>query len=466
MHDISQVLEGEEKMGRIEGTFIFPHPPIMVKEVGMGEAERVASSIDGAMKASERIAGIKPDTIVIITPHGTMLSDAMTITSDEKLTGSLSRFGASGVKLSFDNDLELVDKIMEQADKKGTYCIPMHEDVKKTYRLEPGLDHGTIVPLYFVNKKYNNFKLVHITYSLLPRDQHYKLGIAIRDAAAELDRKIVVIASGDLSHRLIEGAPAGFSPRGKEFDKKFIEFIEAGEVRKLLSMPAEFLESAGECAYNSAVVLMGCLDGCSVKGEILSYEGPFGVGYCIAELYAGAYGDKKIEKSSDPYVKLAVDTLETYIKTGKQIVVPSGLPDELLTGKAGVFVSLKKYGELRGCIGTIAPTTQNIAMEIIQNAVSAGTRDPRFSPVEEEELPDLVYSVDVLHEPEPIRSKEELDVKRYGVIVKSGFRSGLLLPNLEGVDTVDYQVDIALKKAGIKSNEHYRMERFEVVRHY
>ena len=453
-------------MGKIAGTFIFPHPPIMVEEVGKGEAKKVASSIEGALEASGRIADIKPDTIIIITPHGMLLKDAMTIASDERLEGSLESFGAAGVNLSYDNDLELVDKIMEQADKKGTYCIPMQEDVKKTYRLEPGLDHGAMVPLYFVNKKYKNFKLVHITYSLLSREQHYKLGIAIRDAITELDRKVVVIASGDLSHRLTKNAPAGFNPRGSEFDKKYIELIRAGEVRELLSMSDELLESAGECAYNSTVVLMGCLDGCSVKGEILSYEGPFGVGYCIAELNAEACESKKKEKSSDPYVKLAIDTLETYIMTGKQIPVPKDLPAAMLTERAGVFVSLKKYGELRGCIGTIGPTTKSIALEIIQNAISAGTRDPRFSPIEEEELSELVYSVDVLGEPEPIVSKMELDVKKYGVIVRSGRRSGLLLPNLEGVDTVDYQADIALQKAGIRNDESYEMERFEVIRHY
>ena len=464
--EISEVLEGEEKMGKIAGTFIFPHPPIMVEEVGRDEAKRVSSSIDGALEASERIAVMKPDTIVIITPHGTLLKDAMTIASDERLEGSLARFGAAGVKLSFDNDLELIDKIMEQADKKGTYCIPMHENVKKTYRIDPGIDHGAMVPLYFVNKKYKNFKLVHITYSLLSREQHYKLGIAIRDAVSELDRKVVVIASGDLSHRLRSDAPAGFDPRGSEFDESFIELIKAGEVKKLLSMTADLLEAAGECAYNSTVVLMGCLDGCSVRGEVLSYEGPFGVGYCIAEIHADACEDKKQEKSSDPYVKLAIDTLETYVMTGKQIPIPEDLPVEMLTERAGVFVSLKKYGELRGCIGTIVPTTINIASEIIQNAVSAGTRDPRFFPVEKEELPDLVYSVDVLGEPEPIKSKEELDVKKYGVIVRSGHRSGLLLPNLEGVDTIDYQVTIALQKAGIRNSESYEMKRFEVIRHY
>lgn len=453
-------------MGKIAGTFIFPHPPIMVEEVGKGEARRVAGTVGGALEAAGRIAGIKPDTIVIITPHGTLLKDAMTIAADKSLEGSLARFGAAGVKFSFDNDLELVDKIMEQADKKGTYCIPMQEDVKRTYRLEPGLDHGAMVPLYFVNKKYNGFKLVHINYSFLSRDQHYRLGVAIRDAVRELERNVVVIASGDLSHRLTQDAPAGFDPRGSEFDDKYMKLIKAGEVRELLSMPDDLLEAAGECAYNSTVVIMGCLDGCNVKGEILSYEGPFGVGYCIAQLHAGACERKKEPESSDPYVKLAVDTLETYVRTGKQIHIPENLPDEMLSERAGVFVSLKKFGELRGCIGTIAPTTINIAMEIIQNAISAGTRDPRFFPVEEDELSDLVYSVDVLKEPEPIKSKEELNVKKYGVIVRNGRRSGLLLPNLEGVDTVDYQVDIALQKAGIRSSEPYEMERFEVIRHY
>jgi AmmeMemoRadiSam system protein A/AmmeMemoRadiSam system protein B len=463
---IYEASEGGKRMGKIAGAFIFPHPPIMVEEVGESETKKVSDTVAGALEASERIAEIKPDVIILITPHGAMLEDAMAIAADERLQGSLARFGAPGTKLSFDNDLELADKIMEQADKKQVYCIPIHEDVKKTYRVEPGMDHGAIVPLYFVSKKHRHFKLVHITYSLLSREQHYKFGIAIRDAVAELDRRAVIIASGDLSHRLIKNAPAGFDPRGAEYDKKYMKIIREGDVTGLLSMPAGFLEAAGECAYNSTVVLMGCLDGCSLKGEVISYEGPFGVGYCVAEIQSEVCTDKKKVISSDPYVQLAIDTLETYVRTGRKIDVPEGLPDEMKTRRAGVFVSLKKYGELRGCIGTIRPTTKNIALEIIQNAISAGTGDPRFLPVEESELSELVYSVDVLGEPEPITTKEELDVKRYGVIVRSGYKSGLLLPNLEGVDTVDYQVSIALQKAGIRPGEPYKMERFEVVRHY
>ena len=130
-----------------------------------------------------------------------------------------------------------------------------------------------------------------------------------------------------------------------------------------------------------------------------------------------------------------------------------------------MFVSLKKDGRLRGCIGTISPAAENIAAEILTNAVSAGIGDPRFDPVEEDELPELVYSVDVLGEAEPISGMDELDPKRYGVIVNKGHRRGLLLPNLEGVDTVRQQVDIALQKAGIRREESYTLERFEVVRH-
>ena len=137
----------------------------------------------------------------------------------------------------------------------------------------------------------------------------------------------------------------------------------------------------------------------------------------------------------------------------------------MLKNKAGTFVSIKKNGELRGCIGTIMPTKANIALEIISNAISSGTRDPRFNAVKMDELDSLSYSVDVLLEPEPIDSIKDLDVKKYGVIVRSGFRSGLLLPNLEGVDTPEEQVSIALQKAGISFREDFTMERFEVLRY-
>ncbi|MHB1485061.1 MAG: AmmeMemoRadiSam system protein A [Saccharofermentanales bacterium] len=175
--------------------------------------------------------------------------------------------------------------------------------------------------------------------------------------------------------------------------------------------------------------------------------------------------DANVRENESEYVTLAREALESYVKKHKAITVPDWFPEKSADFRAGVFVSLKKRGLLRGCIGTISPTQKNVAEEIIKNAISSGTQDPRFEPVNEDELEELVYSVDILRSPEMIHSLDELDVKRYGVIVSKGFRRGLLLPDLEGVDTPAEQVSIALRKAGISSDEAFEMERFEVVRY-
>jgi AmmeMemoRadiSam system protein A len=165
-----------------------------------------------------------------------------------------------------------------------------------------------------------------------------------------------------------------------------------------------------------------------------------------------------------PLVKLAIEAIETYIKERRVIEPPEETTPEMAV-KAGVFVCLKKEGELRGCIGTFLPTAENVAAEIIKNAISAATEDPRFNCVGGGELECLDYSVDVLSAPEPVKSLSELDPKKYGVIVSAGGRRGLLLPDLAGVDTVDMQVSIAKSKAGIGLTEPVTLHRFEVRRY-
>lgn len=167
----------------------------------------------------------------------------------------------------------------------------------------------------------------------------------------------------------------------------------------------------------------------------------------------------------NPYVQLAVQSFTHYLKTGKPMQIPEGLPDELTNRQAGAFVTLYKNGNLRGCIGTISPVRVSLAEEIIMNAISAAFRDPRFPPINADELPDIVCSVDVLETPEPVSDMRTLDVKTYGVIVSRGHKRGLLLPNIDGVDTVEEQVDIARQKAGIAPHESFALERFKVVRH-
>jgi AmmeMemoRadiSam system protein A len=228
--------------------------------------------------------------------------------------------------------------------------------------------------------------------------------------------------------------------------------------------------------------MAGALDGMAVDSKLLSYEGPFGVGYgvgqfipkqadsarCFASGLANLIQKKmdSIRSKEDSFVHLARLSVESYIRTGKRAVKPEGLPPEMTEKRAGTFVSLHKDGNLRGCIGTISPVEPCIADEIISNAISACTRDPRFEPVEEKELDSLVYSVDVLGPYEKIESESQLDVKRYGVIVQRDSRRGLLLPNLDGVDTPAQQIEIARQKAGIGPEEEVQLYRFEVVRHF
>ncbi len=171
-------------------------------------------------------------------------------------------------------------------------------------------------------------------------------------------------------------------------------------------------------------------------------------------------------KEESAYVRLARETIENYIKHEKIIAPPLNLPKEMINQKAGVFVSLKKFGNLRGCIGTFMPTQENIAQEIIKNAISAAIEDPRFSSVNATELEELTISVDILSAPEEVDDISHLDPKKYGVIVSSGYKKGLLLPDLKGVDTAGEQVDIARRKAGIYSDEKVKLHRFEVKRYF
>ncbi len=240
----------------------------------------------------------------------------------------------------------------------------------------------------------------------------------------------------------------------------------------MLSITEMEMYEAGECGTRSFIMGMGSLKGRSFTADIYSYEGPFGVGYlCAGLITEGQMNNQKTER--DDYAGLARYTVERHVKEGITVNPDdffAGDPDNLKSRKApasraGVFVSIKKNGELRGCIGTIAPTCNSIYEEIVQNAISASSADPRFEPVRGDELSLLSFSVDVLGEPEDISSAESLDVSRYGVIVSKGYRRGLLLPDLEGVDTPQQQIAIALRKAGISQYEKYAMQRFEVKRY-
>jgi AmmeMemoRadiSam system protein A len=463
------------------GAYVFPHPPIVIPEIGKGSEREAKKTIDAIIKAAKSIKVDNPDTIIITTPHGPIFQDYIYMSASKKLYGDLSKFGSREVRMEFENNLSLVEKIISYAKSMGIYSGGLEDSIAEKFNVSKDLDHGALIPLYFVNRELKNFKLVHISIAGLPFEELYQFGMCVAKAVEDTGERVVFIASGDLSHRLSKDAPYGYSSKGKKFDNLIINSFNNLDIERLLMVEEDFCQEAGECGLRSFIMMFGALDGNEIKPEVYSYEGPFGVGYSVARFQVlgkknsrnvlqrvqekNSENIRKIREEEDPHVRLARLTLESYVRDRKVISVPQWVPNEMKEDKSGVFVSIKKQGQLRGCIGTISPTRNNVAEEIIYNAISSGTRDTRFEPVTPEELSKLVYSVDVLKEPEPIVSIDELDVDKYGVIVRSGYRTGLLLPNLEGVETPEQQVQIALQKAGIRPYEDYEMERFEVIRY-
>ncbi len=459
----------------IVGAIIVPHPPLIIPAVGRGQEREIQATVDAYRAAAARVADWRPDVLIVTTPHSVLYSDYFHISPGYAASGDMGRFGARATRLETEYDVPLRAELIRIAEAEGLSAGTLGEK-------DASLDHGTFIPLWFLHEAGVRCPIVRIGLSGFSPLEHYRLGQCAARAAENLDRRAVFVASGDLSHKLKADGPYGFAPEGPEYDAQVTQAMESGDFLRFLTMDAGLCDRAAECGQRSFQIMAGALDGLAVEPELLSHEGPFGVGYGVATFtvtgrdplrsYAERYAAEERarlasqKENEDPWVRLARLSLETYVKTGRVLDrLPDGLNAELTGTRAGAFVSLHAGGRLRGCIGTTAPTTESVAWEIVQNAVSACSRDPRFPPVQAYELDGIEYSVDVLGEPEPIISPSQLDVKRYGVIVSCGARRGLLLPDLEGVDTVEQQIDIARRKGGISALEKYRLERFEVVRH-
>ena len=459
----------------IKGAFMVPHPPLIVPEIGRGEERKIKNTVCAYHEIGRRIADLKPETIVLISPHQTMYADYFHISPGDHAEGDFGQFRAGQVRMEADYDTEFVENLRKLAEAG---VLPAGTEGERGR----GLDHGTMVPLYFVNQYWKDYKLVRMGLSGLPLADHYELGRRIKETSEILGRDTVLIASGDLSHRLSFDGPYGYKEEGPAYDSRIMEVMGNGDFGKLLEFSESFCEKAGECGHRAFTIMAGALDRTGVVAERLSYEGPFGVGYgiCAYEIcgrdltrnFKDQYEKMERERlreqraKEDAYVRLARAVIEEYVRTGIKKRIPKDLPEEMYTRRAGVFVSIKKGGQLRGCIGTIQAVQPSIAEEITENAVSASTKDPRFPPIVPEELEFLTISVDVLGDKERIDSPAQLDVERYGVVVTKGYRRGLLLPNLDGIDTVKEQIRIAKQKAGIGEHEEAELERFEVIRHY
>ncbi|MDT7604077.1 MAG: hypothetical protein QOF61_2074 [Acidobacteriota bacterium] len=471
----------------------------MVPEVGQDAAREVAGSIDAMREMTERVVASRAETVFIISPHAPLEAHAFVAYRDAELRGGFAHFRAPQATVSAPLDAGLLDVLERAAAEEGFELAPL-----EGYEL----DHGTAVPLYFLLRNGWRGRLVALGYSFRSDSDHLRFGACVRRAADAAGRTVAFVASGDLSHRLTRGAPAGYNPDAHLFDEQVVASIRASAPARIAEIDPNLRRLAGECGYRSMLVAVGAADGLRADCEVMHYEAPFGVGYMVAQLARGgataetkefsksedeaAASTKTVardvvgrspdkenaaristgdgEDSRDGVVEslpaLARRAVETYVREGRVLRSADAPSSALFDQPAACFVSIKtEDGELRGCIGTVEPTQDSLAEELAANAVSAATRDPRFPPVALDELPHLRYSVDILSEPEPARF-EDLDPKNYGVIVEdeAGVRRGLLLPDIEGIENADQQVQIAARKAGIAPDEPVRLYRFRVSR--
>lgn len=462
----------------ILAAYAVPHPPLIIPTIGQGREGEIAAIVRAYHETMRAAAELRPDTVVIISPHASAYDDFFHISPGTSAEGNFAAFGHPEISIGIEYDEEFVRALSSIASEQNIPAGTLGEK-------NPALDHGTMIPLFFLSEYLGDAptKFVRIGIAGLPAHTHALLGQAIAATAERLGRRTICIASGDLSHRLMERGANGFAPEGAEFDELCTAFMKTGDFLSLLQIPGSFAEAAGHCGLNGLWVLAGALDRAATGAKLHSYEAPFGVGYAVASFtvtgrdagtdYAAQLvraedaAIAELRAAEDDYVRLARMSIEHFVRTHLFASLPSDLPQELIEKRAGAFVSIKKYGKLRGCIGTFLPAQKTLAEEIFYNAVSAAAHDGRFEPIEEGELSRLVYSVDVLSTPEPIESAAQLNPKIYGVIVKSltDNRRGLLLPDLAGIDTAEDQIAIAREKARIQPKEAIALARFTVERH-
>jgi AmmeMemoRadiSam system protein A/AmmeMemoRadiSam system protein B len=426
----------------------------MVPEVGRESIASVVDSIAAMAELTRRVIDSGAETIILISPHAPLEVDSFVAYEGPEVTADFSNFSAPEIFFTAPVDEELLSAIRKAAASQNFEVTALREH---------DLDHGTAVPLYFLQRNGFHGRVVTLGYSFLSNEDHLRFGSCIRKAVEEVGRRVAFIASGDLSHRLKPRAPAGYNPNAQEFDDQVVAALRSNLPQRIVGIDYSLRRLAGECGYRSMLVAIGACSDLPVSCEVLSYEAPFGVGYLVAQLTN--QGKLAEENDETALPELARKAVETFIRSGNMFTPPEANAG-LLASPAPCFVCLKTLdGELRGCIGTIEPARETLAEEIVANAISAAINDPRFDPVTAAELSNLRYSVDVLFPAEPAEMKD-LDPRVFGVIVEDegGSRRGLLLPDIAGIDNAEQQVEIATRKAGIGPDERVRLSRFKVER--
>ena len=248
---------------------IVPHPPIIIPNIGKGNLKKLENTIKSFEKIRKELIDNAIDTIFIISPHGIVQSESFTLNLSPEFFCDFKNFGDLETKKTWAGNIGLAHRIREQLETKAPLQMTTEHE----------LDHGSAIPLLLLTKDLNNIKIIPLSYSGLNNEAHYKFGQLLKRELIFNKDRVAVIASGDLSHRITKDAPAGYSPKGKKFDKKLIDLLEKGKTDEILKMDHDLINEAGECGLKSILILLGIIDDIKHTPKLLSYEHPFGVGY-------------------------------------------------------------------------------------------------------------------------------------------------------------------------------------------
>ena len=416
------------------------HPPILLPEVGGAESQRVQATAH-AMEELDAILVAVPATLaIVISPHSPSSMTSLPVRRATRVGGDLARFRAPQVRIEADVDLDLASKLVADGQRAG-FALTWAEDSE--------LDHGVVVPLHMLPRTMKGKHCVFLGVSGWPLQRFLAFGGWLQQWLQH--RGAILIASGDLSHRLTPDAPYGFRPEGPVFDRLVIDALRGHDWQRIEGVDPDLVEEAGECGLRPLAILLGAARAAGLTSQVLSYEGPFGVGYPVVA-FTGARVVLDIQD-------LGRRAIETYLRSHQLIEPPEPIPMEWQAPSAA-FVTLRKNGAMRGCVGSTRPTEATAAHELIRYAIASAVRDPRFHPVRLDEVPLLSIRVQLLDPAEPITDITRIDPRTQGIIVRSGDRQALLLPGIDEVVTPEQQLRAACQKAGIDRHAALQVERF------
>lgn len=423
--------------------YIVPHSPLLLPMIHEEVHDQLLNTIDAYQKTAQEISDYNPETIVIISTKAPSYKDYIHIAPGEQASGNFTKYGHSEYAIAVEYDTVLVNQICSLAKRNHIPAGKRGDDAAT-------LDSGTMVPLFFINQYLNSYRIVRISISDVDKEQLDRLGQCIAAAAEDIDRRIVIIVSGELSKRLSKESPYGFDKAAAVFDQFILSSIKDNDLEAWNNVNSDISKASAQTILPALQIFKGAISDTLYRSTVISYEAPFGIGWTVAAFH---------NKDQNPYCALARSAMLYYLENGKNMTkLP--IADAALKRRGGVIVSLYLYDELYSYAGTIHPLYPTIAQEIVYNAGIAGFRHSKREPLSKAQLMRCEIKIHVLSEYEPVFFIEDLNVKHDGLIVASNQKQGIVFPNTAKIQTPSQLLEQALKKGGISINEYYTMERF------